>query len=74
MKNLLFFSQKITPLSLFSECIEIENHKNVSIIMYNLFCFVLFSLCFQQMKKGDTIQRFLQKCLENLKRDFHELK
>eukprot|EP00057_Strongylocentrotus_purpuratus_P028810 XP_011683284.1 PREDICTED: protein FAM50A-A isoform X2 [Strongylocentrotus purpuratus] len=27
-----------------------------------------------KMKKGDTIQRFLQKCLENLKRDFHELK
>ncbi|XP_054752312.2 protein FAM50A-like [Lytechinus pictus] len=27
-----------------------------------------------KMKKGDTIQRFLQKCLENLKKDFHELK
>ncbi|XP_033645273.1 protein FAM50A-like [Asterias rubens] len=27
-----------------------------------------------KMKKGDTIQRFLQRCLETLKKDFHELK
>ncbi|XP_041460609.1 protein FAM50A-like [Lytechinus variegatus] len=27
-----------------------------------------------KMKKGDTTQRFLQRCLENLKKDFHELK
>ncbi|XP_072176074.1 protein FAM50A-B-like isoform X2 [Diadema setosum] len=27
-----------------------------------------------KMKKGDTIQRFLQRCLEGLKKDFHELK
>lgn len=27
-----------------------------------------------KMKKGDTIQRFLMKCLESLRRDFHELK
>lgn len=27
-----------------------------------------------KMKKGDTIQRFLMKCLESLRKDFHELK
>ncbi|PIK42449.1 FAM50-like protein [Apostichopus japonicus] len=27
-----------------------------------------------KMKKGDTMQRFLMKCLESLRRDFHELK
>ncbi|XP_038054501.1 protein FAM50A-like [Patiria miniata] len=27
-----------------------------------------------KMKKGDTMQRFLQRCLETLKKDFHELK
>ncbi|XP_072027216.1 protein FAM50A-like [Amphiura filiformis] len=27
-----------------------------------------------KMKKGDTVQKFLQKCLETLKKDFNELK
>ena len=27
-----------------------------------------------QMKKGDTIQHFLQKCLDNLRKEFTELR
>ena len=35
----------------------------------------MIHICFYlQMRKGNTIQQFLQKCLESLRKDFSELR